>query len=271
MKKQQGYHHKHSLGQNFITDDALFEQLVDAAGVGESDTVLEIGAGAGGMTAVLGRRCKQVVALEIDHDLIPILRVTLLRYPNVTLVEGDVMRVNLPQITAGLGAFHVVANIPYYLTTDLMVMLLSSKLPILSINVMVQKEAAERILATPGGKEYGMLAVRSQLYTTPRIALDVPAACFTPPPKVDSAFVVMPKRDCSGDIACDDAMTLRVATAAFAMRRKTLLNNLMTAFAVSREVAQQWLTACGVPLAARGETLPLSKFMELAAWKENNK
>ena len=133
----QEFHHKHSLGQNFLTDEALFAQLVDAANVGKNDAILEIGPGAGGMTKELANRCKSVVALEIDETLLPILRVALADYPNVTVVHGDVMRVRLPELTKELGAFHIVANLPYYLTTPLMEMLLKSDLPILSMSVML--------------------------------------------------------------------------------------------------------------------------------------
>ena len=167
QKRDQEFHHKRSLGQNFITDDALFAQLVDLAGVGENDAVLEIGAGAGGMTKELARRCRKVTAIEVDGTLLPILRVALEKCKNVELVHGDVLRLNLPELTAPLGEFHIVANIPYYLTTDLMNLLLSSAMPIQSINLMVQKEAAQRMAARPGEEGYGLLAVKAQYFYDP--------------------------------------------------------------------------------------------------------
>ena len=264
MKQKKEFHHKHSLGQNFITDDALFAQLVDLAGVGEGDAVLEIGAGAGGMTKELARRCRRVTAIEVDGTLLPILRVALEKYKNVQLVHGDVLRLNLPELTAPLGDFHIVANIPYYLTTDLMNLLLSSAMPVRSINLMVQKEAAQRITARPGEEGYGMLSVKAQYFYDPVIALDVPACLFTPPPKVDSAFVVMPKRDTPPVETQDEALFFKVAAAAFAMRRKTMENNLIASFRVTRDQARQWLAQCGIPDGVRGETLSMADFAAIA-------
>ena len=263
-KKTGEFHHKRSLGQNFLTDDGLFEQLVSLSGVGPGDGVLEIGAGAGGMTKALAARCRQVVSIEVDDTLLPILRVALEKYPNVHLIHGDVMRLNLPEITAPLGDFHVVANIPYYLTTDLMTMLFSSSMPIRSISVMVQKEAAERLTAKPGQDGYGMLAVRAQYLYAPEIVLDVPACMFTPPPKVDSAFVVMPRRERPPVDVTDEGLFFKVAASAFAMRRKTMANNLIASFRVQRERAEAWLSACGLSPNARGETLSLQDFACLA-------
>ncbi len=263
-EKKEAFHPKRSLGQNFLTDDALFEQLVDLSGVGKDDAVLEIGAGAGGMTKALSARCRQVVAIEVDETLLPILRVSLERCKNVQLVHGDVLRLNLPELTAPLGPFHIVANIPYYLTTELMTLLLTSAMPIQSISVMVQKEAAERMVAQPGEDGYGMLAVRAQYFYDPQIALDVPACMFTPPPKVDSAFVVMPRREKPPVEVSDEALFFKVAAAAFAMRRKTMENNLIASFRVPREQAQSWLSQCGIPSGARGETLSLKDFAALS-------
>lgn len=268
MKQKNGktgeFRHKRSLGQNFLTDDTLFAQLVSLSGVGPKDAVLEIGAGAGGMTKALASVCRQVMAIEVDDTLLPILRVALAGFSNVEVVHGDVLRLNLPELTAKLGPFHVVANIPYYLTTELMNLLLTSALPIRSISVMVQKEAAQRLVARPGEEGYGMLAVRAQYFYAPEIVLDVPACMFTPPPKVDSAFVVMPRRSCPSVRTADEALFFRVATAAFAMRRKTMENNLIATFRVSREKAGEWLAACGIAPGARGETLSLADFANLA-------
>jgi len=262
--KSKDFHPKHSLGQNFITDDKLFAQLVELSGVGPQDAVLEIGAGAGGMTKALSKQCRQVVSIEVDGTLLPILRVALENCGNVELVHGDVLRLNLPEITGPMGPFHIVANIPYYLTTDLMNLLLTSDMPIQSISVMVQKEAAQRMIARPGEEGYGMLAVRAQYFFDPRIALDVPAALFTPPPKVDSAFVVMPRRSEPPVEVRDADMFFKTAAAAFAMRRKTMENNLIASFRVSREQAGAWLAACGIPKGARGETLSMADFAALA-------
>lgn len=259
------FHHKKSLGQNFLTDDYLIESLVDYSGVGELDSVLEIGPGMGIMTKALCSRCKKVISVEIDDALIPILKVSMNKFRNFTLVHGDVMKLNLPEITGELGPFHVVANIPYHLTADLMNMLMASDMPILSINVMVQKEAAERLTARPGGKEYSVLSLKSQYYGHPQIVLDVPRVLFTPPPQVDSAFVTMPLRSAderafSGE---KESLFLKVVTAGFAMRRKTLLNNLMNTFHMERVKAEDWLMQSGIELNRRGETLTLKEYIQL--------
>lgn len=258
------FHPKRSLGQNFLTDESLLKQLVALSRVGAVDSVLEIGAGAGGMTARLAETCSKVLSIEVDGTLIPILRVALEKYNNVELVHGDVMRLNLPALTAPLGPFHVVANIPYYLTTDLMNLLITSSMPILSISVMVQKEAAERIVAQPGEEGYGMLAVKAQYFFDPAIVLDVPACLFTPPPKVDSAFVVMPRREKPAVNVQNEALFFQVASAAFAMRRKTMENNLIASFRLTRDQARLWMDQCGIRPGVRGEELSLSDFANLS-------
>ena len=262
--KKQEFHHKRSLGQNFLTDDSLFAQLVELAGVGEEDAVLEVGAGAGGMTKALSKACKKVMSIEVDDTLLPILKLTLRHCENVELVHGDVLKLNLPELTKKLGPFHLVANIPYYLTTELMTLLLTSEMPLQSISVMVQKEAAEKMVARPGDEGYGMLAVRCQYAFMPEITLDVPACLFTPPPKVDSAFVVMHRRERPAVDVRDEELFFKVAGAAFAMRRKTMENNLIATFRISREEAGAWLSECGIPQGARGETLSLADFAALA-------
>ncbi|MBR2055363.1 MAG: ribosomal RNA small subunit methyltransferase A [Clostridia bacterium] len=200
----------------------------------------------------------------IDSTLIPILKVTLHHCNNVELIHGDIMQVNLQEIMGDKGAFHVVANIPYYLTTDLMQMLLSSKLSIESISVMVQAEAAQRMVAQPGEEGWGMLAVRTQYYYDAQIVLDVPACMFTPPPKVDSAFVTMRRLSEPSVQVKDEEMFFKVAKAAFAMRRKTMANNLIASFRISREEAENWLSACGLERTVRGETMSLQDFANLA-------
>ncbi len=263
-RDQSAFHHKQSLGQNFITDEALFAQLVDLSRVGPEDAVLEIGAGDGGMTRELARRCRQVTAIEVDGALMPILRVALEKYQNVQLVHGDVLRLNLPMLTEPMGDFHIVANIPYYLTTDLMNLLLSSSMPIRSISLMVQKEAAQRMTARPGEEGYGLLSVKTQYIYDPAVVLDVPACLFTPPPKVDSAFVVMPRRGRPPVSALDESLFFKVAASAFAMRRKTMENNLIASFRFPREQARELLAQCGIPEGARGETLSMADFAAIA-------
>ena len=258
------YQPKHSLGQNFLTDTALLESLIDETGVGPEDHILEIGPGGGDMTRLLASRCKTVTAVELDRDLIPILRVVMEKADNFTLVQGDILKVNLPEIMAEKSPFHVVANIPYYLTTELLTMLLSCNLPIRSIHVMVQKEAAQRVLASPSTPEYGPLSIRAQYFTEPRMARIVEAACFTPPPKVDSAFLCMPWRETPAVQVRDEKRFFKIVNAAFALRRKTLCNNLISAFQLSREEALNWINRAGLNENVRGEALTLQQFADLA-------
>lgn len=262
-KPASGFQHKHSLGQNFLTDTALLESLIDETGVGPQDHILEVGPGGGDMTRLLSARCRSVTAVEIDRDLIPILRVIMENAANFTLVEGDILRVNIPELMADKAPFHVVANIPYYLTTDLLTLLLQGNLSIRSINVMVQKEAAQRVLAAPSTPEYGPLAIRAQYYTQPRLARIVEAACFTPPPKVDSAFICLPWRETPAVEVKDEKRFFKIVGAAFALRRKTLCNNLISSFHMDRDDALAWLDRAGLPENIRGEALTMQQFADL--------
>ena len=188
--------YKQGLGQNFIYDDDLLQALVDLSGVTGEDDVLEVGPGAGSMTRYLCQKVHHVLSVELDERLIPLLSAFMNEYKNFTLLQGDIMQVNLPEITKEMRKpLCVVANIPYYITTPLMTMLLSGPLDIRLMALMVQKEVADKVMAQPGEEGWGMLAVRCQYFCEPYIAMDVPAACFTPPPKVDSAFIVLPRRE----------------------------------------------------------------------------
>ena len=261
---QQDFRHKHGLGQNFLSDVSLLESLIGETGVGPQDHILEIGPGAGDMTRLLSQHCRSVTAVEIDRDLIPILRVVMEGADNFTLVEGDVMRTDLTRIMQGKTPFQVVANIPYYLTTDLMNLLLRGDLPIKGIHVMLQKEAAERITASPSTPEYGPLAVRAQYYTVPRLARIVDRECFTPPPHVDSAFLCMPWREEPPVRVRDEKQFFRIVRASFALRRKTLCNNLISTFRLPRAAAEDWMDRAGLSADIRGEAMTLQQFADLA-------
>ncbi len=258
-----GFEPKISLGQNFLFDEELLARLVRESGVGPADYVLEIGAGRGDLTLALAAVCRRVVALEVDERLEPVLRERLADAPNVKLVMADAMDADLVSLMGG-GPFHVVANLPYYLTTPLLTMLFRMDAKIQGISVMVQQEAAARVMAQPGTGEYGPLAVLARWKAQPRVAAKIPARMFTPPPKVDSVFLVMPFHEQPPARITDERMFLRVVTAAFAMRRKTLLNNLMPAFGLSREAAHRVLEELGLPLSIRGEALTLSQFARLS-------
>jgi len=258
------FQYKISLGQNFLFDEELLNRLVDQTGVGPLDTVLEIGAGRGDLTAVLAARCRQVVTIEVDERLEPVLQDRFSQADNIRLVMGDVMRLDLMEVMAGSGPFHVVANLPYYLTSPILSLLLHAPLPIQSVNVMVQEEAAARILARPSTPEYGPLTVLAAYRGMPRATVRVPARMFTPPPKVDSAFLTIPFHKTPPVHLQDEPLFHQLVQAAFQMRRKTLVNNLVPAFALSRQEAVQLVTSAGLSENIRGERLTLADYITLA-------
>lgn len=262
------FHHKHSLGQNFIEDETLLEELAGLSLAGENDCVLEIGPGFGALTKPLAARSLRTLSLEIDSTLLPILRVALEHSPNAEVVLGDVMKTDL----AGLVSEHfgtecslrVAANLPYYITSDVLQKLMKELPQAKSIAVMIQKEVAEKLLTGPGDDGYGPLTLMLNLYYDIEIAKHVPAACFTPPPKVDSAFVVMERREAPRYPLDDEDAFMRLVKAAFAMRRKTLPNNLMGFFRKDREGTIALLESCGIGEKQRAEELTLEQFCRLS-------
>ena len=257
--------YRQSLGQNFLYDEDLLAELTAAAGVTKDEDVLEIGPGCGSLTKHLCDAAGQVTAVELDERLIPLLRAFLAEKKNLTVVQGDVMTLDLRQVTAGLRKpFAVVANIPYYITTPLIRLLLESGLGISRLALMVQQEVADKILAEPGDDAWCPLSILCRYLCEPYLAVKVPAEKFTPPPKVDSAFVVMPLREKPAVEAGSREMFFRVAAAAFALRRKTMLNNLCATFRVERAQALAWLEGAGLDEKIRGEKLTLEEIASLA-------
>ncbi|MGN0793495.1 MAG: 16S rRNA (adenine(1518)-N(6)/adenine(1519)-N(6))-dimethyltransferase RsmA [Aristaeellaceae bacterium] len=257
--------YKQGLGQNFIYDEDLLAALVRASGVTKEDDVLEVGPGAGSMTRHLCRNAHHVLSVELDDRLIPLLSAFMEEYDNFTLVHGDVMTVNLQEITANLRKpLSVVANIPYYITTPLMTMLLRSPLSIRQMALMVQKEVADKVLAAPGDEAWGPLALRCQFDCDPYLAMDVPAECFTPVPKVDSAFIVLPKRDRPVVDVKSEEDFFRVAQAGFALRRKTMTNGLCAAFHMERAEAAALMQRAGLDERIRGERLGFEELARLS-------
>ena len=257
--------YKQSLGQNFLYDDALLARLTEAAGVTKDEDVLEIGPGCGTLTKHLCGAAREVLAVELDERMIPLLQAFMAEQRNLTVVQGDVMSLNLAEVTADLRKpFAVVANIPYYITTPLIKLLLSGSLPVSRLALMVQQEVADKILAEPGEESWGPLSILCRFLCEPRLAVKVPAEMFTPPPKVDSAFVVLPLREKPAVEVKDREMFFRVANAAFAMRRKTMLNNLCATFRVERPRAAAWMEAAGLDEKVRGERLTIAQLAELA-------
>ena len=263
--RESNLRYKQSLGQNFLYDEALLASLAAEAGVTKDEDVLEIGPGCGSLTKHLCENANRVLAVELDERLIPLLRAFLDQYKNLTVVQGDVMALNLPEVTKNLKRpFAVVANIPYYITTPLIKLLLTGGLPVSRLALMVQREVADKILAEPGDEAWGPLSILCRFLCEPRLALEVPAEMFTPPPKVDSAFVVLPLRDKPAVEVKDREMFFRVANAAFALRRKTMVNNLCASFRMDREEAFRVMTEAGLDEKIRGEKLTLAELAAIA-------
>lgn len=262
------FHHKHSLGQNFIEDEALLDQLAGLSLVDSDDCVLEVGPGLGALTKPLAARAKQIVSIEIDHTLIPILRVTLEHSPNAEIVEGDVMKIDLAALVrekfGEKCSLRVAANLPYYITTDVLTRMLRELPQAKSFAVMIQKEVGDKLMSSPGEEGYGPLAIECQYACHVECALHVPAACFTPPPKVDSSFMVLTRHEAYPIRAKDDALFWKIVKCVFTMRRKTVVNNLMSGFAFSREAAIAVCQSAGIDEKARAEQLTIAELCALS-------
>lgn len=249
------------LGQNFLIDENVVRQIVEAAELSEADTVLEVGPGIGTLTQGLAESKAQVVAVELDTRLLPVLATTLEGYDNVRVVHGDILKVNIME-EVGAPEFKVCANLPYYITTPIIFALLEKRLPMERLVAMVQKEVAERMAAQPGGKEYGALSVAIQYYTEPEIAFIVPPTSFIPAPAVDSAVIVCKRRAKPPVEVCDEALFFRVVKAAFSLRRKMLSNSLKN-MGIKGEQVAKWLELADVDGKRRAETLNLEDFAKL--------
>ncbi len=263
--RESNLRYRHALGQHFLYDEEVLQALTEAAEIAKDEDVLEIGPGSGALTKHLCDAAGHVLAVELDERLIPLLQAFLHEKENLTVVQGDVMRLNLAEVTAGLKKpFAVVANIPYYITTPLLRLLLEQELPVSRLALMVQQEVADKMLAAPGEEAWGPLSVLCQFTCEPRLALRVPAERFTPPPKVDSAFVVLKKREAPPVAVSSMDMFRRVVGAAFALRRKTMANNLCATFRASREQALGWMAEAGLDEKIRGERLTLEELARLS-------
>jgi 16S rRNA (adenine1518-N6/adenine1519-N6)-dimethyltransferase len=262
-----GFRKAHSLGQNFILDESLISSLLDAAEVGPDDFVLEIGPGAGVMTALLSQRCRKVLSVEIDEKLRSVLDAVLEGKENIRLEFTDAMRADIGKLTRaafGEHPFRVVANLPYYITSDVIERLLTTELPVSDICVMVQKEAAERILSRPGTKRWCALAAVIDYFGAPEVLFDVPRTAFDPQPHVDSAFLRIRVFGEKPVRAQNDDWMRRVIAAAFLMRRKKLANNLKAVFALSQEAALSCLAEAEIDPDVRGEVLDIAALARLS-------
>ncbi len=262
-------------GQNFLIDANILENIIMAAGVNKDDCVLEIGPGIGTMTQYLCENAREVVAVEIDKKLIPILQEdTLSSYDNITIINEDILKVDVNAIVQkknGGKPIKVVANLPYYITTPIIMGLFESHVPLESITIMVQKEVAERMQVGPGTKDYGALSLAVQYYAKPEVMMTVPASCFMPRPNVDSAVIKLTRHEHPPVQVQDEKLMFNIIRAAFNQRRKTLVNSLNNAanLYLNKEAVLAALETMGLSSTIRGEALTLAQFAVLADFVKN--
>lgn len=256
-------------GQNFLIDSHVVEKIIRSANLTKEDCILEIGPGIGTMTQYLAEAAREVIAVEIDKSLIPILSETLQAYDNVTIINEDILKVNIWQLVDKHNQgkpIKVVANLPYYITTPIIMGLFESHVPIDSITVMVQKEVADRMQVGPGTKDYGALSLAVQYYAKPEIVANVPPNCFIPRPNVGSAVIRLTRHEvCPVEVA-DEALMFKLIRASFNQRRKTLVNALGNApeLGISKDTIKEVLDAEGLSQTIRGEALTLEQFAALS-------
>lgn len=262
--KEYEFAFKKRFGQNFLIDAHVLDKIIAGAQIGTGDTVLEIGPGIGTLTQALCEVAGEVIAVEIDRDLIPILKKTLASYDNVRVINEDILKLDLASISEK--PLKVVANLPYYITTPIIMGLFESGAPLQSITVMVQKEVAERMQAKPAGKEYGALSLAVQYYAEAEIIANVPPNCFMPRPGVGSAVIHLKKHAVPPVTPKDEAFLFRVIRAAFAQRRKTLMNALRNdvSLSLTKEQISDVLSDMELSETVRGERLSLAEFSELS-------
>ncbi len=276
--KKYGFSFKKSLGQNFLTDPNILRNIANVAELSEADRIIEIGPGIGALTEHLARSNGEVLAFEIDQRLIEVLDDTLSIYNNVTVVNEDILKADVETIAKEVfsteGDVKVVANLPYYITTPIMMHLLMSGLTIESMVVMMQKEVADRITAVPGTKAYGSLSIAVQYYMNAELAFIVPKTAFVPQPNVDSAIIKLQKRDKPIVEVMDEDFFFKLTRSAFTQRRKTLWNNLISYFGKDDDT-KEWLVKsleeCEIDPKRRGETLSITEFGELSNCLLTNK
>jgi 16S rRNA (adenine1518-N6/adenine1519-N6)-dimethyltransferase len=266
-----GFSFKKSLGQNFLIDTNILNRIVDHAGLTKESGAIEIGPGIGALTEQLAKNCQKVVAFEIDQRLIPILEDTLSPYPHVKVIHEDVLKADVLSVMENefkeMDDVMVVANLPYYVTTPIIMKLLEDQLPIRGIVCMLQKEVADRISAKPGTKEYGSLSIAVQYYTMAEIVMIVPKTVFVPQPNVDSAVIRLTRRLTPIVEVKDEAFFFQVTRASFAQRRKTLLNNLQSGLKNGKEKKELILSILEIVQiepSRRGETLSIEEFARLS-------
>ena len=262
-----GFHFSRSLGQNFIVDPGVCPKMAECCGVGKTSGALEIGPGFGVLTRELASRAAKVAAIELDDSLEPVLRETLADSPNVRLVWGDAMKLDLNELLrtefAGMDVA-VCANLPYYITSPIVMRILEERLPVTSLTVMVQKEAAERLCAEPGTRACGAVSLSVRYYSDPEILFGVPRSCFYPQPDVDSAVLRLKIRKEPPVAVREEKAFFRVVRAAFGQRRKTAVNSVSAGLSLPKEQVAGWFAAAGITPAARAERLTMEQFAALA-------
>jgi 16S rRNA (adenine1518-N6/adenine1519-N6)-dimethyltransferase len=264
-----GFTFQKKFGQNFLIDPHVLDKIIRAAEITEDDFVLEIGPGMGTMTQYLAYAAREVYAVEIDKSLIPILEDTLSDYDNVTVINEDILKVNIAKLAEeknGGRPIKVVANLPYYITTPIIMGLFESHVPVESITVMVQKEVADRMQVGPGTKDYGALSLAVQYYAKPYIVANVPPNCFMPRPKVGSAVIRLTRHAETPVQVDDEKLLFQIIRASFNQRRKTLANGLKNYEGLSfeKETIEAAIAECGFSPSVRGEALSLEEFAKLA-------
>ena len=265
--KKFGIHTKKKYGQNFLIDERVLKRITEAACITKEDLVLEIGPGIGTLTQYLSEAAGEVIAVEVDKSLIPVLEETLAGFENVTVLNEDILKTDLKRIADeknGGRPFKIVANLPYYITTPIIMGILESSAPVSSQTFMVQKEVAGRMAAAPGSKEYGALSLAVQYYCTAELNANVPPNCFIPRPDVHSTVITLKTREEKPAVS-DEALLFKVIKAAFAMRRKTLVNCLKSSqdLGLNKEEAENLLKDAGLEPLIRGEELSLDDFIRL--------
>lgn len=256
-------------GQNFLIDTHVLDKIIRAAEIGADDFVLEIGPGIGTMTQYLAEAAREVAVVEIDDKLIPILKETLKEYGNVTIIHGDILKVDIEGLVREKNQgrpVKVVANLPYYITTPIIMGLLEGGVPVDSITVMVQKEVADRMKVGPGTKDYGALSLAVQYYAQPEVVANVPPNCFIPRPKVGSAVIRLTRHQTPPVQVQDEGFLFRIIRASFNQRRKTLVNSLSNSpdLHLTKEQVAKALEQMELPASVRGETLTLKQFAKLS-------
>ena len=267
--EKHGFHFQKKYGQNFLIDTHILEKIIDAAEITKDDFVLEIGPGIGTMTQYLCEAAREVVAVEIDTNLLPVLDDTLKEYDNVTVLNEDILKVDIASLAGEKNSgkpIKVVANLPYYITTPIIMGLFESNVPIDNITVMVQKEVADRMQVGPGSKDYGALSLAVQYYAEPYIVANVPPNCFMPRPKVGSAVIRLERYEEPPVKVKDEKLMFRIIRASFNQRRKTLANGLKNSAELdyTKEEIEAAIEALGRGASIRGEALTLEEFAKLA-------